>query len=81
MSNYYLKVNQILNILGLRCPESIMIIRKTIRNVNHGETLLIITDDPVTPRDIPCFCYFMNHTLIIKKIDVMPFYYLLQKNI
>ena len=32
-----------------------MMVRKTVRNMQTGETLLIIADDPATTRDIPGF--------------------------
>ncbi|STE82841.1 sulfurtransferase (tRNA 2-thiouridine synthesizin protein A) [Escherichia coli] len=38
-----------------------MMVRKTVRNMQPGETLLIIADDPATTRDIPGFCTFMEH--------------------
>lgn len=32
-----------------------MMVRKTVRNMQTGETLLIVADDPATTRDIPGF--------------------------
>ena len=37
-----------------------MMVRKTVRTMPVGETLLIIADDPATTRDIPGFCRFMS---------------------
>jgi tRNA 2-thiouridine synthesizing protein A len=34
-----------------------MMVRKTVRTMQTGETLLIIADDPATTRDIPGFLY------------------------
>nr|WP_232037603.1 sulfurtransferase TusA [Candidatus Erwinia haradaeae] len=65
---------------GLRCPEPLMLIRKTMRYINHGETLLILSDDPATVYDVPNFCRFMNHTLILQSIDSLPYQYLLKKS-
>ena len=70
-----------LNALGLRCPEPVMMIRKTVRKMAAGETLLIIADDPATTRDIPSFCEFMDHTLIASATDVTPYQYLLKKGL
>ncbi|VFP87005.1 sulfurtransferase TusA [Candidatus Erwinia haradaeae] len=64
---------------GLRCPEPLMLIRKTIRHMHNGETLLILSDDPATIYDIPSFCRFMNHALILQSTDSMPYQYLLKK--
>lgn len=40
---------------GLRCPEPVMMVRKTIRTMQDGEVLLVTADDPSTTRDIPSF--------------------------
>lgn len=63
-----LTVNKELDTLGLRCPEPVMLTRKTIRNMEEGEILHIIADDPATTRDIPSFCEFMDHQLIQKEV-------------
>ncbi len=43
-----------------------MMVRKTVRTMPVGETLLIIADDPATTRDIPGFCRFMEHELVAR---------------
>lgn len=69
-----------LNTLGLRCPEPVMMIRKTIRKMHKGEILEVIADDPATTRDIPSFCRFMDHTLLESDIEQLPYRYLIQKD-
>jgi tRNA 2-thiouridine synthesizing protein A len=71
--------DQTLDALGLRCPEPVMMVRKTIRNMELGQTLLIKADDPATVRDIPSFCRFMGHELVEQFIESKPFYYLIKK--
>ncbi|SJL84836.1 sulfurtransferase TusA [Vibrio palustris] len=66
---------------GLRCPEPVMMVRKTIRNMQDGETLLVKADDPSTTRDIPSFCRFMDHKLIDSQTESLPYLYLIQKGI
>jgi len=68
-----------LDALGLRCPEPVMMVRKTIRSIGTGETLLVITDDPSTTRDIPSFCRFMDHQLIASETQETPFKFLIMK--
>ena len=68
-----------LDALGLRCPEPVMMVRKAIRNIDIGETLLVQADDPSTTRDMVSFCEFMDHTLVAKKTDQTPFQYLIKK--
>lgn len=69
-----------LDTIGLRCPEPVMMVRKYIRRINAGETLLITADDPATTRDIPNFCRFMEHTLICQQTEKTPFLYLVKKH-
>lgn len=64
---------------GLRCPEPVMMIRKTVRKIATNETLLVLADDPSTTRDIPSFCRFMDHTLIAAETESLPYRFLIQK--
>ena len=56
-----------------------MMVRKTVRSLQDGDTLLIIADDPATTRDIPGFCRFMEHTLLASDTESLPYRYLLCK--
>ena len=60
MTDLFSSPDHTLDALGLRCPEPVMMVRKTVRNMQPGETLLIIADDPATTRDIPGICTFME---------------------
>ncbi|MGB1200046.1 MAG: sulfurtransferase TusA [Cognaticolwellia aestuarii] len=71
--------DQQLDTLGLRCPEPVMMIRKKIRSMSVGETLLITADDPATTRDIPSYCRFMEHQLVAQQTDNKPFLYVIAK--
>ncbi|WP_341205957.1 sulfurtransferase TusA [uncultured Psychrosphaera sp.] len=71
--------DQTLDALGLRCPEPVMMVRKSIRAMELGQTLLITADDPATVRDIPSFCRFMGHDLVEQFIDSSPFYFVIKK--
>ena len=79
MSLKHTESDKKLDALGLRCPEPVMMIRKEIRAMNNGDTLLIKADDPATVRDVPSFCRFMGHELVAQEIDATPFYYLIKK--
>ncbi|MGP1939473.1 MAG: sulfurtransferase TusA [Arsenophonus sp. ET-DL9-MAG3] len=81
MLNIFTNPNQTINTQGLRCPEPIMMIRKIVRQMIEGETLLIIADDPATIRDIPAFCRFMGDQLLAKEISQPPYRYLIRKKI
>lgn len=81
MSLEFTESDRQLDTQGLRCPEPVMQVRKTIRSMNDGETLLVLADDPSTTRDIPSFCRFMDHTLIALQTKEVPYRYLIQKGI
>ncbi len=70
---------KILDTLGLRCPEPVMLLRKTVRKMQQGDLLLVIADDPATTRDIPSFCRFMDHTLVKIETQDIPYRYLIRK--
>jgi tRNA 2-thiouridine synthesizing protein A len=69
-----------LDAIGLRCPEPVMMVRMNIRKMTSGETLLIQCDDPSTARDIPSFCRFMEHELVAKQTNNLPFLYVIKKS-
>ncbi|TWX49150.1 sulfurtransferase TusA [Colwellia hornerae] len=71
--------DHLLDAIGLRCPEPVMMVRKSIRKISVHETLLITADDPSTTRDIPSFCRFMDHELIAQQTSEKPFLYLIKK--
>ncbi|WP_131865718.1 sulfurtransferase TusA [Biostraticola tofi] len=79
MSDVFTGADNQLDARGLRCPEPVMMVRKTIRAMQDGQTLLILADDPATTRDIPGFCRYMDHTLLAHDTDGLPYRYLLRK--
>jgi tRNA 2-thiouridine synthesizing protein A len=81
MTDLFAHPDHTLDASGLRCPEPVMMVRKTVRNMQLGETLLIIADDPATTRDIPGFCRFMEHELIASQVESLPYRYLLRKGL
>ncbi|MBW5813481.1 sulfurtransferase TusA [Yersinia kristensenii] len=79
MTDIFAHPDKTLDALGLRCPEPVMMVRKTVRHMEDGQTLLIIADDPATTRDIPGFCRFMDHQLLAQDTLQMPYRYLVKK--
>ncbi|XBC38591.1 MAG: sulfurtransferase TusA [Buchnera aphidicola (Melaphis rhois)] len=73
--------HSLLDLRNLNCPEPIMLLRKKVREIHTGQTLLILADDPSTIRDIPNFCRFMNHMLLTCTINKLPYQYLIKKGI
>ncbi|WP_227722954.1 sulfurtransferase TusA [Yersinia proxima] len=79
MTDIFANPDKTLDALGLRCPEPVMMVRKTVRHMEDGQTLLIIADDPATTRDIPGFCRFMDHQLLAQDTGQTPYRYLVKK--
>ncbi|WP_343192493.1 sulfurtransferase TusA [Buchnera aphidicola (Taiwanaphis decaspermi)] len=73
------KNKYILNLIGLRCPEPIMMLRKKIREIGSGHILLVFSDDITTTKDIPNFCHFMNHKLLEIDVNKIPYKYIIKK--
>ncbi len=71
--------NHQLDAMTLRCPEPVMMVRKKMRELTTGETLLVTADDPSTTRDIPSFCRFMDHELLSQQVTESPYQYLIKK--
>lgn len=80
MTDLFANPDHTLDAQGLRCPEPVMMVRKTVRHMQAGETLLIIADDPATTRDIPGFCRFMEHELLAQQTETLPYRYILRKS-
>lgn len=79
LSDIFQQTDHVLDALGLRCPEPVMMVRLKIRKMASGETLLMKCDDPSTTRDIPSFCRFMEHELLAKQTNEKPYLYVIKK--
>ncbi|AEH39864.1 two-component response regulator [Buchnera aphidicola (Cinara tujafilina)] len=67
-----------LNLLGLRCPEPLMVLRKNIRSLKEGQIIRVLTDDFSSTRDIKIFCHFMKHILLSFSIKKIPYQYIIK---
>lgn len=74
-----LKVDTTLNTLGLFCPEPIMLLHNKIREVSCGGILLVKASDPSTSRDIPKFCSFLGHELLLQDHTESQYNYYIRK--
>lgn len=75
-----MEIKKTLDLKGLRCPEPVMMVRKTVRELEAGDILLVIADDPATVRDIPSFCQFMDHQLLAAETEKAPYQFWIQKH-
>lgn len=76
-----LNVSLELDALGLRCPEPVMLLRKSIRQLEAGQILHLIADDPSTKRDIASFCRFMEHQLVAQDTQAKPYLFWIKKGL
>ena len=68
-----------LDVVGLLCPEPVMLLHKTVRTVASGGMIQVIATDPSTQRDIPKFCHFLGHELLMQLEKDSRFYYLIKR--
>jgi len=74
------KADHTLDVCGLFCPEPVMLLHNKIRDICVGEIIEVLATDPATRRDIPKFCAFLGHELLLQEERGGKFFYLLQKN-
>lgn len=67
------------NGLGLSCPEPLMLLRKCVRESEAGQLIALYSDDPVSLRDVPAFCDFMQHELLELPNEAHPHRFLIRK--
>lgn len=66
---------------GLYCPEPVMMLHNKVRDMAVGELLEVIATDPSTTRDIPKFCRFLGHELVVQEAlaETKEFRYVIRK--
>ncbi|CAL4322963.1 sulfurtransferase TusA family protein [Buchnera aphidicola] len=75
-----MKINKkIINLKGLRCPDTMLFLRKKLRSIKIGELILIISDDITMKREIHLLCNFSNYILINSNTMKIPYLYYLKK--
>lgn len=73
-------IDKILDTSGLLCPEPVMMLHKTVREVAAGAIIKVIATDPSTTRDIPKFCHFLGHELLHQESDEKSYIYVIKKS-
>lgn len=58
------KADKQLDARGLTCPEPVMLLHRTVREVSAGQLIDMVATDPSTTRDVPKFCHFLGHELV-----------------
>lgn len=69
----------LLDAKGLFCPEPVMLLHKTFRELGAGEEVGVEATDPSTQRDIPKFCLFLGHELLSSHEEGGVYFYRIRK--
>jgi tRNA 2-thiouridine synthesizing protein A len=56
-----------LDVQGMLCPLPVLRAKKYLKSLKVGETLLVLTTDPVALIDLPHMCTQFGHTLLETK--------------
>jgi tRNA 2-thiouridine synthesizing protein A len=49
---------------GMLCPLPVIQLAKRITEVEPGETVVVLADDPAAATDIPAWCRMRSHELV-----------------
>ena len=66
---------------GLFCPEPVMMLHNSVRQLQPGQVLYVVATDPSTQRDIPKFCSFLGHELLDQAQTDSEFKYWIKKKL
>lgn len=70
----------LLDATGLLCPEPVMLLHRKVREMAAGDVLSVTATDPSTQRDIPKFCTFLGHELLLAEVrESGEFFYRIRK--
>lgn len=69
----------ILDAKGLICPEPVMMLHQSVRQLDIGQTVTVLATDPSTQRDIPNFCHYLGHELIRQYQQEDTYCYVIKK--
>jgi tRNA 2-thiouridine synthesizing protein A len=75
------KWNDEMDARGLFCPEPVMLLHNRIEDLEGGQVLKVTATDPSTTRDIPRFCQFLNHELLVSKEQGGEFIYFIRRGV
>ncbi|MGB0467712.1 MAG: sulfurtransferase TusA [Pontibacterium sp.] len=74
-----IKIDHTMDAQGLHCPEPVMLLHNTVRDMSDGQVVRVIATDPSTQRDIPKFCSFLGHELLEQQVNEAVFEYYIRK--
>ncbi|MGN1281939.1 MAG: sulfurtransferase TusA family protein [Succinivibrio sp.] len=69
----------VLDCRGMCCPEPLTMLRNAVRKAQVGQVFELLSDDPVSLRDVPAFCNFMKHKLVSMPDQNSPHTFTIEK--
>ncbi len=79
--NVFSEYDHLLDCQHMKCPYPTTLLRKMVRDMKEGETVLLLADDLGTTRDVPKYCTFMDHTLLHRHTMNKPYKFLIKKGL
>lgn len=58
-----------LDCCGMKCPQPVLKAKKALKDVEVGEALEVLTDDPHAIEDLKVFCTQCGHTVVSQETD------------
>jgi len=55
---------EVLDLRGLKCPLPALMARRHLKRAKPGATVLVLTDDPMAPIDVPHMCHGEGFTVV-----------------
>ncbi len=74
-----LNFDTLLDTSGLLCPEPVMMLHSAVRDVATGQVIKVLATDPSTARDIPKFCQFLDHELVVHREEDGLYIYFIRR--
>ena len=68
-----------LDVRGLNCPQPILRMRASLKEMKSGKVLQVIATDPGSVRDIKTFCNQTDNTLLSLSIVAGEYIFFIQK--
>ncbi|QJC30659.1 sulfurtransferase TusA family protein [Enterobacteriaceae endosymbiont of Macroplea appendiculata] len=68
-----------LNLTNIKCPYTLVKIKKITSTMKYGETLLIKTNNHLVILDIQTFCEFMKFSMVKKITNKLPYICIIKK--
>lgn len=78
-SDAWREARYVVDAVGLRCPEPLMMVRNKVRSMAPGEAVRVLATDPSTVRDFTNFCRFMGHELTLSECSGDRFRFVIRK--